>query len=147
MTTQTLGHSLALVSTPKIARAARFVARALLGLTFLSAGASFFLHLAPQPSGPMPAAVAAFTSGLAQSGYMFPLVMGTQLVGGALLVANRFVPLALVLLAPVLVNILAFHAFLAPAGLGTAIVLCALEAGLAWSYRAAFRGVLSARAA
>lgn len=143
MTTHTLSSTVPSIPSTKIVRGARFIARGLLGLTFLSAGASFFLHLGPEPSAPLPAQVAALTSGLAQSGYMFPLIMGTELLCGALLLINRFVPLALVVLAPVLVHIVAFHAFLAPAGVGVALVLCALEAWLAWSYRAAFRGVLA----
>jgi hypothetical protein len=64
-----------------------------------------------------------------------------------LLLANRFVPLALALLAPVLVNIVLFHGFLAPSGSGPGLVLLALELYLAWSYRAAFRPMLAARAA
>ena len=50
-----------------------------------------------------------------ETGYMFPMVMGTQLLVGVLLLLNRCVPLALALIAPVIVNIVAFHVFLAPA--------------------------------
>jgi hypothetical protein len=73
-------------------------------------------------------------------------VSGTQLVCGLLLLTGRFVPLALTLLAPVLVNILAFHLALEPDGTGLAVVLVALELFLAWAYRAHFRGVLTANA-
>ena len=66
-----------------------------------------------------------------------------QVIGGALLLSNRFVPLALALLAPVIVNIVAFHAFLAPSGVAIALVVLALELYLAWTYRAAFRPMLS----
>jgi hypothetical protein len=61
------------------------------------------------------------------------------------LLSNRFVPLALALVAPVIVNILAFHAFLAPAGLALPLVLLATELVLAYSYRAAFAPMLGAR--
>jgi hypothetical protein len=62
---------------------------------------------------------------------------------GALLLANRFVPLALVLIAPVIVNIFAFHAFLAPSGLVVASALVALELTLAWVNRSAYRSLLA----
>jgi hypothetical protein len=56
------------------------------------------------------------------------------------------VPLALTVLAPVIVNIVAFHLFLAPSGLPLAILVVALEVFLAWSYRSSFRAVLRVRA-
>lgn len=77
------------------------------------------------------------------SGYLLQLVKGTEVVGGALLLCNRFVPLALTLLAPVVVNIAAFHIFLAADGLALALVIVALELLLAWSYRAAFQPMLA----
>lgn len=83
---------------------------------------------------------------LMKSGYLFPLIKGTEVVAGALLLANRFVPLALVVIAPVIVNIFAFHAFLAPSGLVIASVLVALELALAWVHRSAYRPLLAARA-
>jgi len=76
---------------------------------------------------------------------MFPLIKGTEVAASVLLLGNRYVPLALALLAPVLVNIVAFHAFLAPAGLALPIVLVALELYLARSYRDAFGPMLQAR--
>ena len=72
---------------------------------------------------------------------------GTKLtIVGALLLSNRFVPLALALIAPVVVNIALVHAFLAPAGIGTGVVVLALEVYLAWSYRKAYRPMLAMRA-
>jgi len=76
---------------------------------------------------------------------MLQLISGTELVVGALLLANRFVPLALALLAPVIVNIFLFHVFLAPSTIFMAIVVAALELYLAWSYREAFRPMLAAK--
>jgi hypothetical protein len=81
-----------------------------------------------------------------KTGYLFQLIKGTEVLVGALLLLNRFVPLALTILAPVIVNIVAVHAFLAPSGVGMAIVILALELYLAWAYRAAFRPMLAARA-
>ena len=118
-------------------------ARILMGLLFLVTGLNGFLHFLPEPSTPMPE----FAGALLRTGYMFPMIMGTQLIVGALLLSNRFVPLALALIAPVVVNILAFHAFLAPSGLGLAVVVLALEVYLAWSYRMVYRPMLAMRAA
>lgn len=117
--------------------------RILLGLLFTITGLNGFLNFLPQPKTPMPEGAAALAGALMKSGYLFPLVMATQLVSGVLLLVNRFVPLALALLAPVVINIVAFHAFLAPSGLGIAIVVLALEIYLAWAYRKAYRPMLA----
>jgi hypothetical protein len=123
---------------------ARVAVRSLLGLLFALSGLNGFLMFLPPPSGPMPAGAAALGLALMQSGYLFQLVAGTQLVAGLLLLTNRFVPLALALIAPVIVNIFLFHAFLAPSGLVLASALVAAELYLAWSYRDAFRPMLTA---
>jgi hypothetical protein len=75
------------------------------------------------------------------------LLKVAEVVSGALLLAGRFVPLALAVLAPIVINILFFHAFLAPAGIALPIVVLALELFLAWSYRSAYRPMLATRAA
>jgi hypothetical protein len=111
-------------------------ARLALGLIFTVFGLNGFLHFLPQPPTSGPAAD--FAMALAATGYMFPLIKGTEVVAGMLLLANRWVPLALTVLAPVVVNIVAFHVFLAPAGLGLPLVIVALGAFLAWSERAAY---------
>ena len=121
------------------------VARSLLGIMLLAFGISGLLNLIPPPPTPLPEAAVAFNTGMMKSGYMFPLIFGTQFVVGALLLSNRFVPLALALLAPFLVNSLAFHIFLVPAGLGMVLFLLALELYLAWSHREAFRPMLALR--
>lgn len=130
-----------------LARHVPTAARLLLGLAFFVFGLNGFLNFIPAPSEPIPPGAAAFGGALAATGYMFPLVKGTEVLAGALLLANRFVPLALALLAPVLVNIVLFHGFLAPSGSGPGVALLALELYLAWSYRGAFRPMLAARAA
>ena len=112
------------------------VARIFLGLVFLVSGLNGLLHFMPNPPEPLP--TAAFFGALARTGYMFALIFGTQVLGGTLLVLGVAVPFALVILAPVIVNIVAFHVFLSPALLPMALVVAALEAILAWHYRAAF---------
>ena len=120
-------------------------ARILMGLIFLVFGMNGFLHFIPQPKTPLPEGAASFAGALLKTGYMFPMVMGTQLLVGVLLLLNRWVPLALALLAPVVVNIFAFHVFLAPSGLVLALVVLVLELYLAWAYRDAFRPMLRLR--
>jgi uncharacterized membrane protein YphA (DoxX/SURF4 family) len=120
-------------------------ARIVLGLVFFVFGLNGFLHFLPQP--PMSGPPAEFFGALFATGYMLPLIKGTEVVAGVLLLAGRYVPLALTLLAPVIVNILGFHLFLAPSGIGLPLVVLALEVVLAWSYRSAFRPLLRARVA
>lgn len=119
------------------------VARVILGLIFFVYGLNGFLQFLP-PFQIEPRA-AAFLRGLASSGYFFPMMAAMQTLAGAALLIRRFVPLALVLLAPVVVNIFAIHLFLAPSGLPHATLVAGLELFLAWSYRAAFRPLLQAR--
>ncbi|MES1209521.1 MAG: DoxX family membrane protein [Pseudomonadota bacterium] len=118
-------------------------ARLLLGLVFTTFGLNFFLHFLPMPP-PPPKALAAMM-GLMANGYLMQLAHATELVAGVLLLTGLFVPLALTLLAPIIVNIVAFHLAVAPSGLGLAVVVLALEIGLAWAYRAAFAPMLRAR--
>src|SRR5262245_19645109 len=91
------------------------IARILMGLGFLVFGLNGFFQFIPQPKTPPPQAAMDFAGALIKTGYMMKLVSGTQAVVGALLLLNLFVPLALVLIAPVLVNIILFHLYLAPA--------------------------------
>ena len=121
------------------------VARVLLGLVFFVCGLDGFLHFLPQPTEPPSEGAMALAIALMKSGYMVPQIKGTEVAVGALLLGNRFVPLALILIAPVLVNIFAFHAFLAPSGLVLASVLVALEIHLAWVNRSAYRPLFAAR--
>jgi uncharacterized membrane protein YphA (DoxX/SURF4 family) len=123
---------------------ATIIIRSLLGLIFLVFGLNLFLHFIPNPSEP-PAAMD-FLGGLFRSGYLFPLLGATQVIAGALLLAGMMVPFALVLLAPVIVNIFLFHVFLSPGGLPIAIVVVALEVILAWMHREAFAPLFSASA-
>jgi uncharacterized membrane protein YphA (DoxX/SURF4 family) len=117
-------------------------ARVLLGLVFFVFGLNFFLHFIPEP--PMPAPAAAFAGAMFATGYLFKLVKVVEIASGALLLVGRFVPLAVALLAPIVVNIVFFHAFLAPAGIVLPLIVLALELFLAWSYRDAYRPMLGA---
>ncbi len=132
-------------STKPIACYLPVIARVLMGLAFFVFGLNGFLHFIPQPK-TMPQGAGAFFGALMNTGYMIPLIFATQTIVGALLLLNRFVPLALALLAPVIVNIVLFHVFLAPSGLPMAIVALALEIYLAWSYREAYLPMLAMHA-
>ena len=118
------------------------IARNLLGLTFLTFGLNGFLHFIPMPP---PAGLAAQYFGvLFVSHYLVPVFL-IQVIGGALLLANRFVPLALTLLGPVLVNILLFHALLEPAGLALALIVTVFWAIVFYGVRRAFAGLFTPR--
>jgi uncharacterized membrane protein YphA (DoxX/SURF4 family) len=132
--------------------AARFVpiiVRVLMGLGFTAFGLNAFYPFMGQGKGAeMPKAAMAFATAMMDTGYMFKLVGGTQLVAGVLLLFGLFVPLALILLMPVLVNIILFHLFLSPApgAFAPGIVLMVLELYLAWVYRDYYRSLFVIRA-
>lgn len=130
----------------RIGKYAPAVARFAMGATFFVFGLNGFLNFIPPPPGPLPEGAVAFGGALMQTGYMFPLIKGTEVLAGALLLSNRFVPLALALLAPIVINIFAFHLFLTPGEIGVAAIVVLVEAYLAWTYRAAFLPMLAAKA-
>ena len=123
------------------------IARILMGLPLFVFGLNAFFNFIPQPTTPMPDGAMAFAGALVKSGYMMQLIGATQLVVGACLLTNRFVPLALALFAPFIVNSIAFHTFLEPSGLVMSGVFLALELYLAWTYRKAYAAMLAARVA
>lgn len=116
-------------------------ARLFLGLLFTVFGLNGFFGFLPMP--PTTEAGGAFLGALASTGYMFPLIKGTEVVAGLLLLSGRFVPLALTLLAPVTVNILLFHIVLAPSP-AMPLAIVAAQIFLAYRHRASFAGVLRA---
>jgi hypothetical protein len=122
---------------------AALIARILLGLVFVVFGANGFLNFIPR--GPMPSGLAGqFITVLFQSHYVL-VVSAIQLVGGVLLLVNRYVPLALVLLGPVIVNILLFHLLLDRTGLAIAILVVILWGILAFHHRQHFSGIFVLR--
>ena len=122
-------------------RFAPTAARLLLGLIFFVFGLNGFLQFIPMP--PPEGEAAQFMGGLAATGYFFPLLAGTQVAVGAALLVNRFVPLALLILAPISIQIVAFHS-LAPDGMPLALLVVVLHLGLAWNLRQIFRPLLTA---
>ena len=118
-------------------------ARVLLGVVMLLTGLNKIFWFAPMPH--MSPALTAFMEALKETGYFLPFIGIVEATGGALLLVNRFVPLAITVLAPVLVNILGVHTFLDARGLPLAFILITLDVYLAWVYRDAFRPMLQAR--
>jgi uncharacterized membrane protein YphA (DoxX/SURF4 family) len=119
---------------------ATIIARVLLGLIFVVFGSNFFLHFIPMPP-PPPGLAGDYFKVFAASGQMY-VIGAMQLLSGLLLLIGRFVPLALIILAAVIFNILVFHILMAPEGLPMAIVVAVLELFLVWSYRDRFAGIL-----
>ena len=118
-------------------------ARVLLGLIFTVFGLNGFFTFLPMPE-PEGEAGTVLTA-LSDTGYLMPFVFLTEAVCGILFLANRFVALALVLIAPVIVNIFLFHLFVDRAGLGIALVVVALEVFLAYRHKESFRPILSVK--
>lgn len=139
------GDEIAATKTKSPTRYLTATARVLMGLAFLTSGLNGFLHFIPEPKKALPDGAMAFAVALMNTGYMMPLIFGTMAVVGALLLANRFVPLALALIAPFIVNSVAFHLFLEPSGRIMAGIFLAFELYLAWAYRGAYRSMLTAR--
>ncbi|MDE1170167.1 MAG: hypothetical protein PW734_03000 [Verrucomicrobium sp.] len=107
--------------------------RILLGVLFTVFGLNGFFHFIPAPE--MSGDAGAFMGAIFHSGY-FAVIFACQLIGGVLLLLGRFVPLGLVFLGPVLVNILAFHATMAPSGAGPGIACTVLWLIVAYQKRA-----------
>ena len=102
---------------------AALIARYLLGFIFLVFGLNGFLHFIPMPA---PTGLAGQFMGAIFASNFFVVLFLFQVIPGILLLINRYVPLALSMLAPVILNIVCFHLLMAPAGLPIAIVVSVL---------------------
>jgi putative oxidoreductase len=117
------------------------IARILLGLVFFVFGLNKFFNFIPM--GPLPTGLAGqFFTVLFQSHYLW-VIAAIEVIGGALLLVNRYVTLGLVLLGPVIVNILLFHALMAPSGLAIAIPIVVLWLFLAFRARRNLSGIFA----
>jgi putative oxidoreductase len=120
------------------------IARFLLGLIFLVFGLNGFFHFIPMP--PPTGVAGQFMGALFVSQYLV-VVFALQLIGAVLLLINRYVPLALAILAPIIFNILLFHLLMAPSGLPLALVATTLCILVFLAVRSAFAGLLQPRVA
>ena len=118
------------------------IARFLLGLIFLVFGLNGFLHFIPSP--PLSGVAGQFVGALFVSNYLV-VVFLLQIVSAILLLINRYVPLALAVLAPIIVNILLIHTLMAPSGLPLAIIVTVLWILVFLSVRSAFDGLFQPR--
>jgi len=118
------------------------ILRTLLGLMFVVFGSNAFLHFIPMQ--PMSGPAGDFIMAMAKTGYLYA-IGACQVIGGALLLSGSYVPLGLTILGPIVVNIVLFHLFLEPSGLGVAAVVAAIWLFLLWRYRSAFAGIFQSR--
>lgn len=109
---------------------------ALFGLFWLVFGLNNFLHFFPIPA--PSAAGADFMQALENTGYLLPLIYGSQIVAGTMLLVRRFIALALLLLAPVVANILLYDLFLNPSGLAIGSLIGLLYAAILFDHRQKF---------
>lgn len=118
------------------------IAQYLAGVIFLVFGLNGFLHFIPFPP---PSGVAGqFMGALFVSHYLM-VIFAFQVIAGVLLLVNRYVPLAVAVLAPVIVNILCFHALMAPSGLPLAAFIAVLWTLVFVDVRPAFSGLFQSR--
>jgi len=120
------------------------IARLLLGLMFVVLGLNGFFNFLNM--GPMPSGLAGQFMGALVLSHYYWVVAGLQVAGGALLLVNRYVPLGLVLLGPVIVNIILYHVFLNPTGVALAIVVTILWFIVFFGHRQYFSGIFVQRA-
>jgi putative oxidoreductase len=123
-------------------RTASTIARYLAGMIFLVFGLNGFLNFIPFPP---PSGVAGQFMGAMYASHYLWVIFAFQVVAAILLLANRYVPLAVAVLAPVLVNILVFHALMAPSGLPLALFVTVLWALIFVDVRPAFAGLFRPR--
>jgi putative oxidoreductase len=125
-----------------VMRIASVIARYLAGVIFLVMGLNGFLNFIPLPP---PGGIAGqFMGALYVSHYLW-VIFAFQVIAGVLLLVNRYVPLAVAVLAPVVVNIIAFHALMAPSGLPLALFVAVLWAVMFIDVRPAFFGLFQSR--
>lgn len=120
-------------------KVATIITRSLLGLLFAVMGSNEFLHFFPLPAMQGPAGQ--FIGAMFETHYLY-VFAACEVIGGLLLLTGGYGPLGLTLVGPVIVNILAFHAFMAPSGLPVALIVSALAVFLLWSYREHFAGLV-----
>src|ERR1700751_5837804 len=123
-------------------RTASAIARYLAGVVFLVFGLNGFLNFIPMPP---PAGIAGQFMGTLYASHYLWVIFAFQVIAGVLLLINRYVPLAIALLAPVIVNILTFHVLMAPSGLPMAVFVAVLWSVVFIDVRPAFSGLFQSR--
>lgn len=124
-------------------KVAAIIVRLLMGGLFLFASIAFLFHLIPQPE--LQGNTKVFMDGVNATGYLMTLIKVTELICGIAFVTGRFVALACVVIAPIIVNIFLFHWFVDPAGLPVGIFLVAANIFLAACNWSKYRPLLSSK--
>lgn len=122
---------------------AMVIVRSLMGLLFVFASVSYFLKLIPQPE--LTGNMKIFSEGMAASGYLLGLVKAIELACGIAFLSGRFVTLATLVIAPIVVNILCVHLFLDPKGLPVAVFVVLGNLFLAYYYRENYKPLFTSK--
>jgi|SRR5688572_1544039 len=117
------------------------IIRVLFGALLLFGSVPYFLNLFPQPE--LTGNMKTFNEGLYAAGYLMPFIKGVELVCGIAFLTNRFIPLATILIFPVVINIFLVHVFLAPEGLPVALFVLSANLFLAFRNKEHYRGFLA----
>jgi putative oxidoreductase len=124
-------------SPSKLLKISVIIIRTLMGLLLVFASVTYLFKLITPP--PATGAMKVFGDGLEASRYLMPTVKVIELICGLAFLSGRFVPLATVLMAPIIVNILLVHVFLGPEGIPVAVFLVFANAFVAYYHRASYR--------
>ena len=119
------------------------IVRTLMGLMFLFSSVVVLFNLVPQPE--LHGNVKVFMDGVNASVYLLTLIKVTELLCSIAFLSGRFVPLATIVIFPITLNILLYHAFLAPEGLIAAVALLLGNLFLAYYYRNNYKLILAAK--
>ncbi len=119
---------------------AMVIVRTLMGLLFLFASIVVLFNLVQPP--PMTGVPKTFNDGLLSVGYFFPVLKVTELLCGLAFVSGYFVPLATIVIAPIIIHIFLYHLLIDTSGLPVAIFLVLANAFVAYYYRSAYAPLL-----
>jgi len=119
------------------------IVRSLMGALFIFGSVVYFFKLFPQPA--MTGNIKVFMDGVTASGYLMNLIKATELVCGIAFILGRFVPLAAVILFPIVINILLVDIYLMPTALPAAVILLLGNLFLAYYYRNNYKGLLAVK--
>ena len=123
---------------------AAIIVRVLLGLVFTVFGLNGFLNFIPAPP-PPPGLASQFITVFMESHWGL-FVSGFQVIGGVLLLSGFYIPLALAILGPIIVNILLYHLLISHFGGSIAVVVALLWVFLFWRYRKYFASLFVMKA-
>lgn len=123
----------------RLQQAVRFI----YGLLWTVFGLNYFFHFLQNPT--MSEAGQAFSGAIYDTGYLFPLIKIIEISCGIMLLSGLYIPLALILLAPILVGIVSLHIFLNPAGIPMSVILVIMHLALMIRNKEAYSGILKAK--